>query len=137
MSITDNKTLVRRLYDEFFNKGIINVADDLISPNYVNHSAPPDHPPGPIGAKKNRIVFLNAFPDFHVSIEDMIAEENKVAVRFLTRATHKGIYRGIPPTGKQVTWAGVDIFVVEGGKITHGWGNFDELGLLRQLGTIS
>ena len=74
------------------------------------------------------------FPDFRFTIEEMIAEGDKVVVRWTTRGTHQGIFRGIPPTGKQVTITGVEIHRVVGGKIVEGWRKWDRIDVMQQLG---
>lgn len=117
MSALENKAIVRRLYKEFFNEGNWAVADELFSPNYVNRVAPPGHPPGPEGVKRNGAMFRTAFPDFRVTIEDLIADGDKVAVRFASSGTHKGTFLGVPPTGKRVEWAGIDMFTIAEGKL--------------------
>lgn len=134
MSIEENKIIVRRLYEEFFNQGNLAVADELIAPNYVNHSAPPQQVPGPEGVKQRSAALRTAFPDFRNTIEDIVAEGDRVVVRVAARGTHKGMHLGVHPTGKPVMWTGVDIFVIHGGKLMEGWGFFDELSLLKQLG---
>ena len=133
MSLEENKSIVRRLYEEFFNQGNLNLADELFAPHYINRSAPAGRAPGPEGVKQSGFIFRTAFPDFHNTIEDLIAEGDKVVVRFTTRGTHQGTFMGIPPTGKPVQWTGIDIFTIVGGKFVEAWGNYDELSLLQQL----
>jgi len=77
-----------------------------------------------------------AFPDGRYTIEDMIAEGDKVVSRWTVRATHKGEYQGIPATGKQVTFTNIVISRIAGGKIVEAWGEYDSIGLMRQLGAI-
>jgi steroid delta-isomerase-like uncharacterized protein len=81
-------------------------------------------------------MLLTAFPDLHVTIEDMIGEGDKVVVRFTFRGTHQGDLRSIPPTGKQVEVTGIDIICAANGKVVEEWANIDELGLMQQLGVI-
>ena len=80
--------------------------------------------------------FRSAFPDFHVTIEDQIAEGDRVATRWTMRGTHEGEFRGISPTGKQITVTGIGIFRFSDGKVVESWDNFDQLGMMRQLGVI-
>jgi predicted ester cyclase len=115
------------------------VADQLIAANYVNHSAPHGQASGVEGAERYITMIRSAFPDFQVTIEDQIAEGDKV----VTRATAGGTYRGgladIPSTaraGKQVAVPEILIHRVAGGKVVEGWIVFDELGLWRQLGVV-
>jgi predicted ester cyclase len=79
------------------------------------------------------MILLQAFPDLQITVEDMVAEGDKVAVRWRLRATHQGEFMGIPPTGNQVTMTGIDINRLEGGRLVERWGNEDMLGLLQQL----
>ncbi len=78
----------------------------------------------------------SAFPDLRVKNEDVIVEEDKVAVRWTARGTHNGQLMNIPPTGKQVTLKGIDILRIDNGRIAERWGEFDALGMLSQLGVI-
>lgn len=133
MSVEGNKAIVRRLYEEFFNNGDLAIADELVAPDYVNHSAPSGAEPGPKGVKQRGANLRLAFPDLCTSIEDIIAEGDRVVVRVASRGTHQGTYLGVPPSGRRVMSAGVDIFVIRGGKLVEAWGFFDELGLLHQL----
>jgi predicted ester cyclase len=82
------------------------------------------------------MILLQAFPDLQITVEDMVAEGDKVAVRWRLRATHQGEFMGIPPTGNQVTMTGIDINRLEGGRLVERWGNEDMLGLLQQLGVM-
>ncbi len=79
---------------------------------------------------------LAAFPDLHVTPEDVIAEGDSVVARLTSRGTHQGEFQGIPPTGKQITLTGIEVFRIADGTIAERWGEFDFLGLLQQLGVI-
>lgn len=81
-------------------------------------------------------IFQNAFPDMKGAVEDVVAEGNKVAVRFSGTGTHQGEFFGIPPTGKPIKSTGINIFRIEDGKIVEHWNNADDLGVLQQLGVI-
>ena len=134
MSEEDNKTLVRTAFDEIFNKGNFEAADKFFSAHYVNHTPFPGHVPGPEGVKRAAFLLRDAFPDFHVAIDDLVAERDKVAVRVTERGTHYGEYMGIEPTGKQVILTGIDIFRISGGEFIEGWLCGVQEGILRQLG---
>jgi steroid delta-isomerase-like uncharacterized protein len=131
-----NKTVVRRFY-EGLNTRNLAVIDELIAPDFVDHSAPPGHLPGPQGMHQTVTMFLSAFPDLHWTIEDAVAEGNKVVLRLTARGTHRGAFQGIPPTGKQVTVTGLIISRLADGKIAEEWANRDVLGLLQQLGVVA
>jgi steroid delta-isomerase-like uncharacterized protein len=137
MSVEENKALMRRLYEEIHNKGNMAVADELVAADFVDHNAPsPDIPPGPEGVKQIFTMLRSAFPDFHVTVEDMLAEEDKVMARVTVHGTHKGEFIGIAPTGKLITMPVVDIVRIAGGKIVERWGVEDNLSMMQQLGII-
>ncbi len=132
-----NKTIVRRLFEELWNKGNLSVADELFTPNYDHHDpSTPDVGRGPESEKKRATLYRTAFPDLRLTIEDIIAEGDAVMARWSCRGTHKGDLSGIPPTGKQFTISGVSIARVAGGKMAEGWINWDALGLMQQLGVV-
>jgi steroid delta-isomerase-like uncharacterized protein len=92
---------------------------------------------GPEDVKRFMSEFRQAFPDFHSTIEDQIAEGDKVVTRWTMRGTHQGEFRGIAPTGKQITVTGIGIFrFSDEGKVIESWDNFDQLGMMRQLGVV-
>src|SRR5438270_12929467 len=98
-----NKTSVRRFYDEAFNKKNRAAIDEFIDPNQVDHAAPPGTPGGLKGVKQTISMYLTAFPDLHFTVEDIIADQDKVVTRLTCRGTQQGAFMGIPPTGKQAT----------------------------------
>ena len=136
MSLEENKTTVCRFYDEVFNKGNLDVVDDVFSPDYVIGDLPPDKSPGREGIKQTALTYRNAYPDLHFTILDTVAEEDKVAVRFLATGTHKGLFYGIEPTNKQVEIKCISMYRFEDGKIVEGWARRDDLGMFQQLGVI-
>ena len=130
-----NKAIVRRLFEELWNKGNLSVADQLFSPNYAHHDpSTPDVGRGPESEKKRATLYRTAFPDLQLTIEDIIAEGETVMARWSCRGTHKGDLSGIAPTGKQVTISGVTIARLTNGKLAEGYVNWDALGLMQQLG---
>jgi len=136
MSTEANKASMRRFYDEVFNKKNKAAIDEFIDPNQVDHDAPPGTPGGLKGAKQTITMYLTAFPDLHFTVEDLIAEGDKVVARLTVRGTHQGIFMGIPPTGKKATSTAIDINRLAGGKSVEHWLKMDSLGLLQQLGVI-
>jgi steroid delta-isomerase-like uncharacterized protein len=136
MSTEENRNLTERFYAEVWNKGNLDAVADLLSGDFVDHAAPPGFPPGPEGAKQVFMMYRGAFPDFRLSVEDVIAEGDKVVARWVTQGTHQGELMGIPPTGKRVTVTGIDMFRFAGGKIAEHWAEFDMLGMMQQLGVI-
>jgi steroid delta-isomerase-like uncharacterized protein len=132
-----NKNVVRRLFEEVWNKGNLQVTDELFTPNYVHHdSSTPDVGRGPESEKKRATLYRTAFPDIRLTIDDIIAEGETVVARWSCRGTHKGDLSGIPPTGKQVNITGVSIARFANGKMAEGWVNWDALALMQQLGVV-
>ena len=132
-----NKTIVRRLFEELWNKGNLPVADELIAPTYTHHdAATADVGRGPESEKKRVTMYRTAFADFRLTIEDIIAEGETVMARWSCRGTHKGDLNGIAPTGKQFAISGVTVARVANGKIVEGWVNWDALSLMQQLGVV-
>jgi steroid delta-isomerase-like uncharacterized protein len=134
MSLEQNKALVRRLVEEDLNGGNPAAADEIVAVDFVDHTNPPGLQYGLESHKQIVAIFRTAFPDVTWTIEDMIAEGDKVAVRLPMRGTHHGKFFGIPPTGKQVTVTGIHVLRVADGKIAEHWGNNNDLGLMQQLG---
>ena len=131
MSVEERKAIFRRIVEEGFNKGNLAIVDELVATNHVNHA---DNVHGPEEYKQFITMYRTAFPDLHMTIEDQIAEGDKVVNRWTSRGTHKGNLMGIPPTGKQITMTGMYVAQIVGGKIVQEWGNFDALGMMQQLG---
>lgn len=136
MSTEDNKAAVRHFYDEVINKKNVAAIDEFIDPRCIDHALPPGMPGGIEGSKQFIGMYLAAFPDLHFTVEDMIAEGDRVVSRLTTRGTHKGAFMGIPPTGKQVTITGIDINRIVGGKSVEHWLEMDTMGMMQQLGVI-
>jgi len=135
MSTEDNKALVHRLFEEVWNQGKMALIAEFYSPASVEHtSSGPVH--GQEGLKRYIMLYRTAFPDAHYTVEDQIAERDKVVTRWSGRGTHQGPLMGIPPTGKQGTVTGISIDRFEGGKIVETWTELDALGMMQQLGAI-
>jgi len=135
MSAHENKALARRVFEEVWNKGNLAVADEVWANNFVGHAAP-DEIKGPEGVRQFFSVFRSAFPDLQFTIEDQIAEGDKVVTRWTLRGTHEGEFQGIAPTGKQMAMTGITVQRIAGGRIVEGWTNRDALGMLVQLGVV-
>ncbi len=134
MSTETNKVIVRRFFEEFSET----VVDELFLATYVHHdpSLPPEMQHGRDAYKHVVAMFRAAFPDLRTTVDDLLAEGDKVAARWTFSGTHQGAFLGIPPTGKQVTGTGTSIARIEDGKVAENWVNFDALGLMQQLGVI-
>ena len=135
MSTEDNKALVRHVFEEVLNPGKLALVEEFYSPNLVVHT-PSGAVEGTEAYKQYLMMYHTAFPDAHYSIEDQIAEGDKVVTRWSGRGTHQGSLMGLAPTGKQATVTGISIERSEGGKIVEVWTEFDLLGVLQQLGVI-
>jgi predicted SnoaL-like aldol condensation-catalyzing enzyme len=137
MSAEENKALVRRFVDEVQSGGNIDLIDEICSPEFVNHSAPPGLPADCEGIKIVTSIFRGAFPDSYFTVEDMIAEGDKVATRKTFHGTHEGEFMGIPPSGKTVTIGLIDIVRISEGMVVEHWSMGDNLGMMQQLGVVS
>ena len=134
MLTEDNKALMHRAYAALNQKNLA-VLDEVYAPDLVVHIVSTTIQ-GLEAFKQGLSLFLTAFPDARFTIEDMIAEGDRVVVRYTFRGTHTGNFMGIAPTGKQVTQTGITINRFANGKAVELWGNVDDLGLLQQLGAI-
>jgi len=135
MSEASNKDLFRRYFEEGTNRGNMDVVEDLFASDYKHHDpANPDVIVGNEGVRHHISTLRGAFPDIAFHIEDMVAEGDKVVIRWHANVTHTGDYFGIPPTGKSATITGINTWKVVDGKAVEGWVNRDDVGLMRQLG---
>jgi steroid delta-isomerase-like uncharacterized protein len=129
-----NKTVIRRLIDDFWNKQNFSIVDELCTPEmiYQNDGAS-------LRRQEVKTLFVQirtAFPDMRISIDDLVAEGDKVAVRWTSDGTHQGELQGIPATNRQMTMTGLTIYRIAGGQVVEAWNNADSLGMLRQLGVV-
>jgi predicted ester cyclase len=125
MSVEENKDLVRREQEELWNHtGDLDATEELYAAGQAE------------AAKQEAANFRQGFPDVISTIEDLIAEGDKVVARWRSRATHQGNYMGIAPTGNEVEFTGISVYRIEGGKITQSWNIEDQLGLMRQIGAF-
>jgi steroid delta-isomerase-like uncharacterized protein len=135
-SAEENKGIAERVIEEVWNKGNLGTFDEVFAADLVNHNPFNTE----VRTAEDYRAFIStgiaAFPELHYTIEDMIAEGDKVAFRFVFTGTHEGEMGGIPRTGKHVTMTGMTICRCEGGKIPELWANWDGLGYLQQLGLI-
>ncbi len=130
-----NKAIVRRLVEEAMNRRNYAVADELLANDFGGHTQPQDIN-GPEGFKQFWAAVHEAFPDFHCTIEEQIAEGDRVVTRWTARGTHRAEFMGVPATGKPGEVTGIFIDRIVNGKIVEGWTNWDALGLLVQLGAV-
>jgi len=136
MSTEDSKALAQRWLEEVWNKGDLSLIDELIAPNYILHDPTRPGLRGRAGIKESIAMFRTAFPDLHFTIEDQVAEREKIVTRYTVQGTHLGPLMGIPATGKQGIITGIDIYRITDGQIEEAWSNWDTLGLLQRMGVI-
>jgi predicted ester cyclase len=139
-SVEENRALVRRFWEEASRRGLHAVLEEFLTPDVVSHP-PRSASPAPVRGleawKRFTAAQFGAFPDLAVTVEDLVAEGDTVGARVGARGTHAGELMGIPPTGRQVAFTGMEVFRITDGKIVEQWGEFDALGLLQQLGVMS
>jgi steroid delta-isomerase-like uncharacterized protein len=136
MSAEESKGIVRQFWG-VWGEGNIDLVDELLAPDYVNHSpATPDLPTGPDGVKGVVAMFRSGMPDLSVLVEDMIAEGDKVATRYTLEGTHEGELFGVPPTGQRLSIKSISVERVSDGKIREHWRITDTLDMMQQLGVI-
>ncbi|MGW1164342.1 ester cyclase [Streptomyces sp. NPDC002550] len=137
---TRNKATTARLHDALGAGDLeilLKMIDELVAPDVLFHAPVPMGMTGVQALKQVWTVLFRAFPDIHVTVEDVIAEGDKVVARNTVTGTHRGEYRGMPPTGRSVTYGEIFVFRFEGGRIAEIWGVVDVFAQLRQLGVVS
>ena len=136
-TIEKNTRIIQQYFHEVWNKGKLELLDELIAPGYVNHSSSmPDMPPGPEGLKPIVIAMRKAFPDLHYEINDLVVTTDRVVARVIMQGTHQGDFFGLPATNKQVSVSQINIEYINNGKISEHWRLTDELSLMKQLGLV-
>ncbi len=136
MSVEENKAIMHRFYEEFINPGNPDVADEIIAPECPFHFGGSFMGTGPQAFKQTLQMMRSAFPDLHLTIEEMVGEGDAVAERLTGRGTHQGEFMGIAGTGNRVEFEAIAIFHVAEGKIVEGRGMPDMLGLMQQIGAV-
>lgn len=135
---TENKSIVRRLYEEVWNKRRLEVAGELISPSHAMQIIDlPDSGIGPEAYARNVTQYVRAFPDLKFTVLDMVAEDEKVVALWNISGTHKGEFRGIAPTGKKISVDGITISQLADGKIMDSFVSLDMWTLMQQIGAIA
>lgn len=132
----ENKAVVRRFFHLFNQGDFETIGQELLSPEIVVHFP---GMPGPLnleGFRQVGLMFRSAFPDIQDTVEDQLADGDKVVTRITSRGTHQGELMGIPATGQQITITAIAIDRIGDNRIVERWANFDQLGMLQQLGVI-
>ena len=135
MSTEQNKAMARQMIEEVFSRGDLSRVDEYLAPDFVEREElPPGIPRDREGVKQLTAILRSAFPDFKATIDDLVAEGDKVVIRQTWTGTHKGEFMGVPPTGKSVSFGVIDILRLTGGKVVEHWGLMDSMSLMQQLG---
>ena len=136
MGVAENKALVVRFYEEVWARGNVTFAHEVFANEYVRHDLRPTDPPaGPAGQAMIAEQFRLAFPDLEWQVDLVLGEDDLVAARWTATGTQSGAWGDVEPTGKRVSFAGVNIFRFDhGGKVVEIWNHRDDLGLMQQLG---
>lgn len=136
--LEQNKTLAHRFHMDILVEGRLDVADEILSSDFVAHSSalPPEFSKGPEGIKKGCTAYRTGLPDIWVKHYETIAEGDLVMIRWEGGGTHTGELMGIPASGKAVAWTGFDLFRIEGGKIVEMWQEQDVLSFMQQIGAL-
>lgn len=136
MSAESNKAVIRRFSDEVWNHGDLAAMDELFAPDYVNHDPMPGQAPDREGHRRVIEMVRTGMPDIRETIEDMVAEGDRVVYRWTVHATHSGEVLGVPGDGRPISFGGIEIYRIADGRIAERWGVFEQLSMLRQLGVL-
>jgi steroid delta-isomerase-like uncharacterized protein len=136
MTPEELKALERRFFDEMLNRADLSAGDDLFAANSVDYAGFPGQLPGREGFKQAVVMMHEAFPDIHYTIEDMVAEGDRIATRWTLRGTHQGEFFGVPATANQVRVEGIHILRIVDGQVVECWEVWDQLSMLRQIGAL-
>ena len=138
MAAEQNKALTVRFVEELFNRGNMGIVGEIFAPDFIEREQlPPGIPSGREGVKVLTTMLRSAFPDFKATIDDILAEGDKVVIRMTWSGTQKGEFMGVPATGKRVSFGVIDIIRMTNGKVVEHWGQMDSMSLMQQLGAIS
>jgi len=136
-SLEQHQHIIQRYYDEVWNRGRLDVLDELLDPAYINHTpSVPNPPPGPGGLKPIVAAIRKAFPDLHYEIKDIVANDSMVVARVIMTGTQKDSLFDLPPTGKKITVNQINIEKIRNGRVVEHWRVTDELTMMKQLGFV-
>jgi predicted ester cyclase len=137
-SAEENKAVARREFEEMYNQGgNLDAAEEIYAPNFVGHEPTSGESRGVEGAKQFAASYRQAFPDLECTIEEQVAEGEKVVSRWRARGTHQGETEDLgPPTGNRVEITGISMSTIAEGKLVEDWTNFDAMGMMQQLGMV-
>ena len=136
MSVEANTVIVRRTFEEIFNQGNLALVETWVAATFLNHAVFVHMLPGPESLKEHVVLLRMAFPDLHFTVEELIADEDRVAARVTFRGTHRGVFRGFPPTNKTCVQAQMHMVRFVKGKVVEHWAVRDDLGLMQQISIV-
>src|SRR4029453_3926154 len=137
MSVDENKAIIRAFVETVWNGRQLDRADELVAADFVDHAPMPGQAPGLEGVKRKGAIFSDGISDFRITIEGLVAEGDKVAVRRTYGGTHRGgPLLGIPATGKRFQFGGISIFRVANGRLVQPWEQLDRVGVMEQAGVV-
>jgi steroid delta-isomerase-like uncharacterized protein len=136
MSTEENKAIIRRMTEGFYNQGNVDLAEHFFADSYVHHDPASPHVRNRDGLKASLRAFLAGCPDLHITTDQLLAEGDMVAKRWTYHATQSGDLAGMAPTGTRIAMSGLELFRLEDGKIAESWLGYDNLSLMQQLGII-
>lgn len=137
MSLARNKQIVQRVWNDLVNRGRLESLDELVSPEFCDHTPLPGQPGDLEGLMQRLMLLHGAFPDFHSTILDLTAEGDKVVALIRSTGTHQQPFLGEPPSGKRFNILEIHIMRLADGKMVEHWGMPDFFGMLAQLGLVS
>ena len=138
MTAEENKTIARRLQEEVFGQGNLQVVDELLASDYLSHApGDPEQSRGVEDIKHIVRTYRSAFPDLTYTVEEQVAEGDMVVTRWTARGTHQGEFMDIAPSGNRIEVSGMSMDRISGGKIVEDWVNWDALEMMQQMGAIS
>ena len=127
---------MRRMEEELFDNRNLDALDEFIAAEYALRTAPEGTPAGRDAVRDSIAMYLGAFPDLRISIDELLAVDDKVVGRFTFTGTHEGELMGLAPTGRRIVVRQIAIYRIEGGRVVEEWEVSDQLGLMQQLGAI-
>jgi steroid delta-isomerase-like uncharacterized protein len=136
VSADDLKARYREYMDVIWSQRNLDALHHYFTEDMLDYAAPPGQAPGLEGLRATMSMFFEAFPDWQTTIEDVIVEGDKLVARIAYTATHRGVFFGIPATGRRIDSGGTHIFRFEGGKMAEHWSHSDDLRMMQQLGVI-
>ena len=137
MSVSANMAIVTRLWDDIYSNGEVDLVDEVMANEYLNHDLLPGEEPGAEGVRQFVLNLRSAFPDLRFAVEQMVAKDDMVVTRWLATGTHEGDFLAIPASGRRMSATGMTMHRLEDGVIVEGWTNWDALTMLTQIGVLS